>query len=286
MCWDPDDRANAIKGSKFAIFILGLLCGVSILDALISETRLFTNPKYDDFWADVEAYHLNPDSRPSLEELSRKYDPYAVAIYLRDPKLQAAYLPSEDAAFANMLVYLLSNRVSPISWGFMLLLIYSPVAMGGYFAQRFLTEKLCLSQRAIQARTAYYDAIDQDGLRSMVLAFMITVSLALLNAITKMTPALSERGLTLIELTCGMIFLAYIGGLYMQIVSYIVDAGFLVVGVNPHRWFWDEVAAISIVCPALYLIYKNSWLTIASNVVGGLGAGFFVKWSRARRSQG
>lgn len=275
--WDPQDRANAIEGSKFAVFFVGIMVFFGLLGDALTETPLFIDPKYAEFWTDAEAYHLNLASRKSRDELVQKYDGYVVRFYIEQPQLKAAMLPSEDAAYVNMLIVLISKRTSVLEWTLHLLFVYVPLAFGGYFAQRFVTEKICWTQRAARARAEYYQRLDEKGRKAMVLSFLVTLCLAFVNAMTKITPALDGQGVTLIDLTCGMLFLAYIGGLYMKIVSYAVDAGLLVVGINPHYSYWDEIVAMAVVCPVLYLLFNNSWITILSTVSGGLGAGLLVK---------
>jgi hypothetical protein len=87
------------------------------------------------------------------------------------------------------------------------------------------------------------------------------------------------------SLTGVMVFIAYFGGLFMKLVSYIVDAGFLVCGFNPHFFVWDELISIVAVTPVLYFLYHNSWLTIVSGAAAGLGSGLLTKWLIFRRER-
>src|SRR6185437_13994028 len=113
-------------------------------------------------------------------------------------------------------------------------------------------------------------------------AFGLALGLSIVNAWTKLTPELTQAGITFLDLTFVQLMLAYFGGLWIRIVSYVVDAAFLAVGVNPHLSLWDDIITLMAISPVLWGIYHNSMLTIASNVAIGITEGLFVKWSCAK----
>ena len=284
------DRLLLLLG-KIIVFGLGVVFLSSLITILVSETRLFTDPKYEGFWNDVEAYHLKRDGWKTPEELARRYGAAAVVKYVASPGLHAAYVPSENGAITNMIGYVISQkqkRDGSLIFGcvFLLIVAYLPIVIAARQTQRFLARCLFSGPRSRVACDNYYAAIDKHWIRAAIVAFVLTLILSFLNALGRLSPELSEKGVTIIDLAGAMLVLAYVGGLWMRLLLYIVDLGFLGAGSNPHLSLWDEVIAVIVMTPVLWLVYQNSWLTIVTTAAAGLASGFLVKWSIRRGDQG
>jgi hypothetical protein len=169
--------------------------------------------------------------------------------------------------------------LSLLSWGIVLVCLYGPIFVAARQIQRFLTRIVCLSGAARKARKDYFAASDDHRPIATLVAFGLALGLSMVSAWTKLTPELKQAGITFLDLTIVQLMLAYFGGLWMRIASYVVDTAFLAVGVNPHHSLWDDVIAVMAISPVLWGIYHNSLLTIASNIAIGITEGLFVKWS-------
>jgi hypothetical protein len=287
---------------KFVAFVLGLLFFGFFSELVVSETRLFLDPRYEGFWKDVEEYHLKTDGRKTNQDLVRQYGIEPVMKYFVSPGLNAAYLPSEDAAQANIVGYLISDKERLASensdhdaflvetYGgslFILLVSFAPMVFVVRQIQRWLTSCLCLGTKARQARAEYFAVVElKSRYRAIAGAFAFAVVMSVINAFNRLTPAMQFRGITAGQLAGVLLAVGYFSGLGLLLLSYLVDVGFLVAGSNPHLSIWDNVIAIAVMVPVLVLVYDNSWTTVVTGAVTGLAGSLYDKRSTYRVKMG
>src|SRR5436190_1727534 len=94
---------------KFLLPAGFLFLGVLIF-IVATESFTFTDSKYRGFWDDARAYLLQEEPHPTLDQLRKRYGKEVVERYLVDPRLTVAYLPSEEAAFTNLVGYVKRSK--------------------------------------------------------------------------------------------------------------------------------------------------------------------------------
>ena len=132
------------------------------------------------------------------------------------------------------------------------------------------------------AREAYFDLVKRPRVWAIMIGLGLTLALCSVNALIRITPEMKQRGVTVFDLTGTLLLTAYLSGIWIQLLIYVIDIAFLTTGMNPHHAVWDDVIAVAVMIPVLSLVYQNSWLTIAANTVAALAAGLLVKWSVLR----
>lgn len=272
-----------------SVCCLGALFWILFTANLVSETRLFIDPKFDGFWDDVESFHLKRPTRKTPAELSRRYGMDPVLKYVVSPGLAAGYLPSERTVFISAQIYSLSDEnkpnrlLLPVAWGFMLFAMYMPMVVAGRKAQEILSFLLCRHRGAREARRAYFAAVWRPKLGAIVAVFALTFALSVCDAFILRSPEWRQQGISIFELSGWFTVLSYFGGISMLLLLYIVDAGFLCLGINPHHLFWDDLITLAVMAPILHLVYQNSWLTVTSMMVTAFFAHLLLKWSARDR---
>jgi hypothetical protein len=274
-----------LRLGQTAAICVGALFLFVFYSTIVADLPLFTDPRFDGFWDDVEAYQFNQPGRKTPAELSRQYGMRPVIQYVVSPGLSAAYLPSERAAVLNVAIYSFSEDAQqnflplPVVWGSVLLWMFAPMVFTARQAQRALSWLVCRVPVARSARESYIAAIKETRLRAIAATCGVTFVLSLINALAHWSPELRQRGVTLFALTGWLMVMAFFAGLWLQFVLYLVDAAFLAAGSDPHCSLWPEFIALAVITPILVLVFHNSWLTITADAAAALTAGLFVKWS-------
>ncbi|MBI3407762.1 MAG: hypothetical protein HY040_05325 [Planctomycetes bacterium] len=271
------------------LYPLGFFFLIGMIILLIERTPMFLDPKFAGFWHDVEAYHLDLDDKKTLGELTREYGNYAVTYYVLEPGHTMVYLPSEQAAFMNLLSHMISEKArkgksfaSEAGFG---LLTFMSVAMVLRLLQRAVSWLACRSQAAQNMRRRYFDTIAKHRLRWVAAVFAMTLIFCWLLAESMMSVPLERKGMTVIDLTFALVVLAYFGGFWTYLVVQLIDSLFLMFAVDPHRSCWDQLLAILIMAPILSLVYQNSWTTILATAFTALASDLLMKWSLMRRER-
>lgn len=279
-----------VRVAQIIGFCFGALFLVFLFRDVIRDTQLFTDPRFDGFWDDVEAYHFKPQARKPPAELARKYGNERVVRYFLSPARN--YLPNERAVFIGVAAQLAEAqgkdvkdiKISslPIACVGALLALYVPMVVAARQVQYVLSGVLCRTQAARAAREAYFDLVKRPRVWAIMIGLGLTLALCSVNALIRITPEMKQRGVTVFDLTGTLLLTAYLSGIWIQLLIYVIDIAFLTTGMNPHHAVWDDVIAVAVMIPVLSLVYQNSWLTIATNTVAALAAGLLVKWSVLR----
>ncbi len=286
----PDSARVLLVVGKGVFLFVGVVVAIVLFEALLSSLDLFLDPKYKSFWADVDAYHANPRARKSDAEYIRQYGFEPVSHYMLNADVSGAYLPSEEVAKASVKWYVITQKgnggTAPIVSGFLfaILVVCAPVAFTARQVQRLVARAVSLTSRSAEVRKAYFAKLTGAGaFWSTIGAFAVALVMAAINSSRTITPEDEARGLTVPDFAGALLFLGYTSGLWMRLVSHVVDVGFIALGRNPHKSIWDNVITLAVTAPVLILVFNNSWLAVLTGAVTGLATAVFAKWGGTRQ---
>src|SRR5687768_7636927 len=101
--------------------IVGGLLLLSYVYFVASKTRMFLDPKFDNFWIDVQTFNLDQGGTKSLDELDSLYGYDEVDIYIPHKDVNSLkkergkdyflsmFIPSEEAAYTGLLFIMNSS---------------------------------------------------------------------------------------------------------------------------------------------------------------------------------
>ena len=275
------------------VLLLGVI-SLSVLSAqLVRDTELFTNPKFEHFWTDVQNHHLKTEGWKTDTELARQYGPIRITGWVINPGWGGVTLPSDDAVTTAIIGAVINdNRKAgqrgtgaPLEWEllagfvFAFLVLVAPIVYTARQLQRAMTWGLCRSRAAQEARGAYFAPSEwRVVVWSIPVSLAAASGLAFLNAHQQITPEMESQSVTLPKLAVGLLWAGYAGGIWFLLLSCLVDTVMLTVGINPNRAILDDVLVVMIAAPVLVLVYQNSWITVATSAVAGLAAGWCAKY--------
>jgi hypothetical protein len=281
---------------KVVLVLVGTVAATVLIEALVSDTQLFLDPKYKSFWADVEAYHSDPNARKTDVEYIRQYGFNYTNNYMINPGAGAAFLPSEEAAKPSVKWYIITQKQRdnsrtrandyPVIAGFIFVIVvlYLPVAYTARQVQRVVAVAVSWTSRARKARKAYFAKYSGERFFWVAIgAFVVALVLSVINSARTISPEDQARGLTVLDLAGALLYIGYFSGLWVRLVSHVIDVGFIAFGYNPHKSIWDNVLTLVVTAPVLLFVYNNSWLTVLTGAITGLATELYATWSVARQ---
>jgi len=274
---------------KVLVALWGLLLVWCLISGVVENLVFFTDARYRGLWKDLEAFYLKTPNALSQGALLERYGQKAVDRFVTQPDFQLCYLPSEEAAFVNLLGYLgseqqlkLEREGRAIPWplvGLIILVcIYLPVIHGFRTLVRWITWPIAKKSGHLRLHYSYYETPKGKRRGSGLVSFAVVVLGSIGLAAMRYSEPMRAAGTTFPDLVTSFVVLSYLTGLCMRLVTVAIDGVLLSAGFHPHRMIWDELASLVLVAPLLRLVFQNSWLTILGGAVAGLGGGLLAKF--------
>lgn len=284
------------ENTKRALWTIAAGWGVIVIVfgtvVVLTQYSLFLAPEYKEFWKDLQDYHLKTESAKTREQMIQEYS--LGRIYIHNVSLSILfYLPSDKAALTGVIIHCVAYHeklAARKEWAgsvwaaliFGLIVMYLPMVISLRSIQRIVANWACKNTTSQRVTDDYFYALDKRRRNAVVCSLGLTLFLVIINAWMVLTPELQAKGLQIQDLAAGLLCVAYFGGFWLLVVEIIVDLLFLRAGWNPHYSLWDDAIAILLMVPVLAVVFQNSWLSVLTTVVGGLGAGVYLKWSLHR----
>jgi hypothetical protein len=285
------------RALQVPLLFLGVFMAGLVADSNLSLLPTFLSPRYANLWDDLVAHHTRAPGHKSLAELDDAYGSEIVHRFVIVKHSYPALVPSEKAALASWLNMAIEGDGGAARVGtewvgrttLLFALFYFPFLVALNALAKNFTWAFCRTPRAGHTFLTHFEPHWRGRLIGAAASLPAVVLLALWNAYGTLTPDLGRLGFNLFNLTVLFVLLAYFSGLGLRFVRSVIEGVFIVRGTDPGRIVWDELLTVALTTPVLLFVYRNSAVSVLTDVVAGLGPLVIAKlvgWSLDRGRAG
>jgi len=259
--------------------------------SLINILPTFLTPGHESFWDDVIAHHLKSENCKSNRDFYEVYDRQLVRDYVVEKRTDAGHVPSEKSTLAFAIdMSLAPDRETPQlerdryfrEWVRWMVLEYLPVALFLFCTVKAYTWAACRSPRAILRYEEYYEGPFYRRVLAILATLPAVIALSVWNAYATLTPDFTRAGYTIWDLALLFFLLSYLSSVSISFVQSVIASTFILCGRDPEKTHWDEVITVLVTAPVLLFVFNNSAISLASDLIAGIGPMLLYKLWRRR----